>query len=81
MLLKVAEIAKVQYRAHKICPSGLSHMAQLGEIWASTSVQSGHMYVAAECKTFFRTLVHHVTARCQPTSVTHSSVTAKESVT
>ncbi|OJA20044.1 hypothetical protein AZE42_14175, partial [Rhizopogon vesiculosus] len=39
VLLKVAEIAKVQYRAYMGLPSGLSQCAQLAEIAIE---QSGH---------------------------------------
>ncbi|OJA15103.1 hypothetical protein AZE42_05575 [Rhizopogon vesiculosus] len=41
VLLKVAEIAKEQYRAYTELPSGLSQNAQIGELFASAVVQSG----------------------------------------
>jgi hypothetical protein len=47
VILKVAELAKGQYRAHVELPSGLSHLAQFGEIYAPTIIQAAaaNMYV------------------------------------
>jgi hypothetical protein len=48
VLLRVAEIAKGQYRAHKELPAGLSTMPQVGEVYASATIPaaSANMYVA-----------------------------------
>jgi len=47
VLLRVAEVAKRQYRVHLGLPSALSQSAQLGEICASLVAKSGDMCVAA----------------------------------
>lgn len=79
MLLRVAEIAKVQYRAHIELPAGLSSMPQVGELYASVTVPaaSANMYVRGyESFTFV-----YVIPGCRPTSVTHFPATAKEKTT
>ncbi|KAG2745157.1 hypothetical protein P692DRAFT_201720654 [Suillus brevipes Sb2] len=38
VLLRVAEIAKGQYRAHKELPAGLSTMPQVGQVYASATI-------------------------------------------
>lgn len=49
MLLKVAEVAKRQYRAHIDSPSSLSQSAQIAELCASV-IARDNMYVTAAYK-------------------------------
>lgn len=53
-LLRVAEIAKGQYRAHKELPAGLSCMPQVGELFASATVPaaSANMLPPNQCYSF-----------------------------
>lgn len=66
MLLRVAEIAKGQYQAHKGLPAGLSSMPQVGEIYASVTIPaaSANMYVAEHTNS--RCLLMSYQAAAQP---------------
>lgn len=54
VLLRVAEIAKGQYRAHKELPAGLSTMPQVGQVYASATIPaaSANMLPPNQCFSF-----------------------------